>query len=123
MNPTAERPRSAIGRKQGYASAFYGQNAGANSALADFDVHRIHAFGAATIFVAGFDECSEERMGLEGLGLELGMELAAQKEGVAGNLDDFDVGGVGGGAGDVQAGAGEQGFVLAVEFVTVTVTF
>ena len=62
-------------------------------------------------------------MRLERLGLELGVELAAEEEGVVGDLDDLDVGGVGGGAGDAQAGAGEQGFVLAVEFVAVAVAF
>ena len=74
-----------------------------------------------TVFVAGGDELAEERVGLEGLGFELGVELAAEEVGVAGDLDDFDVGLVGSGAGDAQAGAGEQGFVLAVELVAVTV--
>ena len=69
--------------------------------------------------VAGGDELAEERVGLEGLGLEFGMELAAEEVGVAGNLDDLDVGLVGSGAADFEAGAGEQGLVLAVELVTV----
>jgi len=71
----------------------------------------------------GADEGGEERMRLEGLGLEFGVELAAQEPRVIGSFDDFDVGSVGRGAGDVEAGAGQQRFVFAVEFVTVTVTF
>ena len=61
------------------------------------------------ILVAGGDEVAEERVRLERLGFELGVELAAEEEGVAGDLDDLDVGGVGGGAGEAQAGAGEDG--------------
>lgn len=72
------------------------------------------------MFVAGRDELAEKRMGLEGLGLEFGVELAAQEVGVAGDFDDLDVGLVGSGAADLQAGACEQGFVLAIELVTVT---
>ena len=44
------------------------------------------------VFVAGDDELAEERVGLEGLGFELGVELAAEEVGVAGDLDDLDVG-------------------------------
>src|SRR5246127_5311976 len=73
--------------------------------------------------VAGGDEAAEERMWLKRLGLELGVELAAEKEGVIGQLDDFDVGGIWGGAGNAQACAGEQRLVLAIEFVTVTMAF
>ena len=54
------------------------------------------------VLVAGFYEGSEERVRLQGLGLEFRMELAAEEEGVAGNLDDLDVGRVGGGAGDAR---------------------
>ena len=53
-----------------------------------------------TILIAGGDEVAEEWVRLERLGLELGMELAAQEEGVAGDLDDLDVGGVGSCAGE-----------------------
>ena len=74
-----------------------------------------------TILVAGLDERAEERMRLERLGLEFGMELAAEEEGMVGNLDDLDVGAVGRGAGDAHAGAGEQRFVFAVEFVAMAV--
>ena len=51
---------------------------------------------------------AEERVRLERLGLELGVELAAEEVGMAGDLDDLDVGGVGRGAGEAEAGAGEQ---------------
>ena len=59
-------------------------------------------------------------MRLQWLRFELGMELAAEEEGVTGDLHDFDVGGVGRGSGDAKAGSGEERFVLAVELVAVT---
>ena len=74
------------------------------------------------VLVAGGDEVAEDGVGLERLGFEFGVELAAEEEGVVGDLDDLDVGGVGGGSGDAEACAGEDGFVLAVELVTVAVT-
>ena len=55
------------------------------------------------VLVAGGDEVAEERMRLERLGLELGMELAAEEVRMVGDLDDLDVGAVGGRAGDAQA--------------------
>src|SRR5271167_1216443 len=70
-----------------------------------------------SVLVAGGDEGEEERVGLEGLGFELGVELAADEEWVGGDLDDFDVSGVGGCAGEAEAAAGEDGLVLAVELV------
>ena len=36
------------------------------------------------VFVAGGDELVEQGVGLEGFGFELGVELAAEEEGVAG---------------------------------------
>ena len=60
-------------------------------------------------------------MRLKRLGFELGVELAAEEEGVGGDLDDLDVGGVGSGAGETETAAGEDGFVLAVELVAVAV--
>ena len=71
--------------------------------------------------VAGGYEGVEERVGLERFGFELWVELAAEEEGMGGDLYDFDVGGVGGGSGEAQAGSGEDGFVLAVELVAVAV--
>ena len=73
------------------------------------------------VLVAGGDEVAEDGVGLQRLGLEFGVELAGEEEGVGGNLDDLDVGGVGGGAGEAEAGAGEDGFVLAVELVAMAV--
>ncbi len=66
------------------------------------------------ILVAGGYEDAGDGVGLQGLGFEFGVELAAEEEGVGRDLDDLDVGGVGGGAGDAEASAGEDGFVLAV---------
>jgi hypothetical protein len=70
------------------------------------------------VLIAGGDEVAEERVRLQWLGFELGVELAAEEEGVGGDLDDFDVRGVGRGAGEAKACAGEDGFVLAIELVT-----
>ena len=60
-------------------------------------------------------------MRLEGLGLEFRVELTAEEERVPGNLHDFHVGAVRSGSRDVQAGAGQQRLVFAVEFVTMAV--
>ena len=73
------------------------------------------------MFVARRDEFAEERVRLERLGLEFGVELAAEEVGVAGDFDDLDVGLVGSGAADLQACAGQQGLVLAIELVAVAV--
>ncbi len=79
--------------------------------------------GAGAVFVAGGDEVAEDGVGLQRLGFELGVELAGEEEGVGGDLDDLDVGGVGGGSGEAEACAGEDGFVLAVELVAMAVAF
>src|ERR1700722_4234719 len=62
-------------------------------------------------------------MRLERLGLELGVELAAQEEWVAGELDDLHVSRIRSSAGDAQARAGQQRLVFPVELVTMTVPF
>ena len=59
--------------------------------------------------VAGADEIAEERVGLQRLGFEFRVELAAEEERVGGDLDDLHVGGVGRSAGKAQASAGEDG--------------
>src|SRR5690242_13675944 len=82
---------------------------------------RAHALFA--IFQGGTDERGEKRMGLERLRLEFGMELAAEKPGVLGGFDDFDVILVGGAAGDFEAGAEKSFLVFAIEFVAVAVAF
>ena len=61
------------------------------------------------VFVAlmverGADEGGEKRMRFEGLGFEFGVELAAEKPGVIGGFDNFDIIFVGRAAGDAQAG-------------------
>ena len=58
------------------------------------------------VFEGSAYEGGEERMRLEGLGLEFGVELAAEEPGVIGGFDDFDVIFVGGAAGDAEAGVG-----------------
>ena len=77
---------------------------------------------AQVVLVAGGDEVAEDGVGLEWFGLELGVELATEEEGVGGDLDDLDVGGVGCGSGDAEASAGEDGFVLAVEAASTRLT-
>ena len=51
------------------------------------------------VLVAGGDEVAEDGVGLQRLGLEFGVELAGEEEGVGWDLDDLDVGGVGRGSG------------------------
>src|ERR1700721_3668214 len=75
------------------------------------------------IGVAGGDEGAEERMRLERLGFELGVKLAAEEEGMLGQLDDLDIGRVRRSASDAQTGAGEQRLVFAIEFVTGAMAF
>ena len=70
-----------------------------------------------TILVAGSDEVAEERVGLQRLGLEFGMKLAAEEERVIGDFYDLDIGCIGGGSGEAKSAAGEEGFVFAVELV------
>src|SRR4051794_8589358 len=50
------------------------------------------------------------------------MELATEEIRMAGNLDDLNVGSVRRRSRNSQAGAGQQSFVFAIEFVTVTMT-
>src|SRR5882762_9941466 len=67
------------------------------------------------------DEGKEERMRGQRLGLEFGMELAAEEPGMLRRFDDLDVLAVGRAAGDAESGIGERLFVLAVELVAVAV--
>jgi len=57
----------------------------------------------AFVFHCGADEGGKERMRLEGLGFEFGMELAAEEPGVIGRFNNFDVVFVGSSASDSQA--------------------
>ena len=73
-----------------------------------------------TVLIPRRNERTEQRMRLERFGFELGMELAADEEGVPRNLDDLNIGAVRCGAAQAQASAGEKSFVLAIEFVAMT---
>ena len=73
------------------------------------------------VLVAGYYELAEEGMRLEWLRLELGVELAAEKVRVTGDLDDFYVRRVGSGSAQEQAATSEESFILAVELVAMTV--
>ena len=49
-------------------------------------------YADAAVPVTGHDELAEQRVGLERLRFELGVELAAQEVRVAGQFDDLDIG-------------------------------
>src|SRR6185437_409032 len=75
------------------------------------------------VVIRPFHKRAEQRMRLKRLGLEFRMELAAEEEGMLGDLHDFHVSSVRGCAGEFQSSAGEDGFVLAIEFIAVAVAF
>ena len=75
------------------------------------------------VLVRRRDEGAEQRMRLQRLGLELGMELAAQEEGVVGDLDDLDVGPSGVVPVMRNPPRGQQFFVFAIELVTMAMPF
>ena len=62
-------------------------------------------------------------MGREGLGFQFGVELDGDEPGVGGDFDHFDEMGVGGKAGEDEAGSLELGTVAVVDFVAVAVAF
>src|SRR5258705_13604523 len=62
-------------------------------------------------------------MRLERFGLEFGLELASEEPGEVGGFDYFYVIFIGGAAGDLEAGAGQDFFVIAIEFVAVAMAF
>src|SRR6202142_3039762 len=70
----------------------------------------------------GADEGREQRMRLEGPGLELGMELAAQSPGVIRQLADLDVDAVGRFSRQPQAGRCQGLLIVTVEFIAVAVS-
>src|SRR5579885_2797828 len=76
----------------------------------------------ASILVRRLDEFAEERMRLEWLRLEFRVELAAEEVRMVRNLKDLDVSSVRRGSGNAKSSAGEQRFVLAIEFVAMTMT-
>src|SRR5215471_17953826 len=63
------------------------------------------------------DECPEQRVRLQRLRLEFGMELAAQVPGMIRQFADFYVNTIGSLACETQSMLLQHGFVLAVEFV------
>jgi hypothetical protein len=67
------------------------------------------------------DEFAEERVGLEGLGLEFGVELDGDEPGMGRVLDHFDEMAVGGEAGEHESIGLEFGAVAVVDFVAVAV--
>jgi len=77
----------------------------------------------ALVFQGGAYEGGEQRMRLQGLGLEFGVELAAEEPGMLRGFDDLDVIFVGGAAGDQQPSTCQGLLVIAIEFVAVAVAF
>src|SRR5215470_1159246 len=68
----------------------------------------------------GPNEGGEQRMRFERLGLEFRMELAAEEPRMFGRFDDLDVVLVWGAPGNLEPGRNQRLFVLAVEFIAVT---
>src|SRR5258707_14210565 len=88
-------------------------------------LHIFRALGIApllAVLVARFDERAEQRMRLQRLGLELGMELAAQEIRMVGNLYDLHVSPIGRSAGDAQSASGQHRFIFAVELIAVAMS-
>ena len=75
-----------------------------------------------SVLVRGADERPEQRMRLQRLRLELGMELASDEVGMVRQLHHLDVSSVRRRSGNPQAARGQRFFVLAVEFVAVAMT-
>src|SRR5262245_12513720 len=71
----------------------------------------------------GANKSREERMRFERFGFELGMELAAEEPWMIRSLDDLDVILVGSASGDAKTRAGQNFFVVAIEFVAMTMAF
>src|SRR5579862_3728627 len=69
------------------------------------------------IFKAGANERGKKRMRSKWLRFEFGMKLAANKPGVIGHFDNFDIHAIGRPAGNAESGAGERLLVLAIKFV------
>src|SRR5271157_438696 len=76
---------------------------------------------APPVLIGGPNERLEQGMRLHGLGLELGMELAAEIPRMIGDLADFDVGLVGRLAGDPQSRGFQPFFIFAIELIAVAV--
>src|SRR5882724_13674350 len=73
--------------------------------------------------IRGADEFLEQRMWLQRLRLEFGMELAADEVRVVGQFDHLHVGSVGRGPGNSHARGNQRLFIFAVEFVSVAMAF
>src|SRR5689334_5725861 len=74
------------------------------------------------MFVRRAAKSLKQRMRVERLGLELRMELHAQKPRMVGDFANLHVNLVRRGTRKTQAGRHHQFFILAIEFVTMTVT-
>src|SRR5258708_5080055 len=74
------------------------------------------------MFERSADESAEQRVRLQRLRLELRMELATQIPRMIRELADFDVYAVGSFPGQAQSVLGQDLFIVAIEFVTMTMT-
>src|SRR5437016_4853794 len=77
----------------------------------------------AAILIGCLYERTEERMRLQRFRFEFGMELATQEIRMIGKFHDLDIRSVGSRAGDLQACAGQEGLILAIELIAVTMPF
>src|SRR6185312_1353247 len=85
--------------------------------------HRLVLPPLHPILVARLHKRRKQRMRLQRLRFELRVKLAAKEERMPRHLHDLHIGRVRSGPGNSQPRARQQRLVLAVEFVTVTVTF
>src|SRR5579883_590402 len=69
------------------------------------------------VLIRRFDEGRKQRMRLQRLGFELGMELATEEERMVGQLHNLDVGPIWCRAADAQAAGDQRALVLAIELV------
>src|SRR5436309_14391458 len=71
----------------------------------------------ASVLISSLHKRAKQRMGLQRLRLEFRMELAAQKIRMIGQFDDLHVSPIRSCTGDLHSGAGQDGFILTIEFV------
>src|ERR1035438_7140949 len=75
------------------------------------------------VFERSSDESAEQRMRLQRLRFELGMELAAEIPGMAGKLANLHVDSVGSFAGQAKPVLLQDRFILAIKFEAMAVAF
>src|SRR5205809_1812069 len=77
----------------------------------------------AAILISCLYEPTEERMRLQRLRFKFGMELATQKVRMIRKFHDLHIRSVGSSAGDLQSCASQDGLILAIELIAMTMPF